>query len=202
MQVKATVTLLVASALVASFACAETPTVRWATVDRLNIRSCPATSCGITGWITYGNKVTIYEEKDEWSRISQESSAMCEDGISAAIDTGNRNCTAENGIRDGKLSRWVSSQHLTDVEPKPVSAPLGCEGDLLSGSDNYDLYAGAFCTAALRMISDGTCTKQDFRKWAWSASTKMGNGIYFTYCGGMAPSNRYYLDVKSGRIFQ
>lgn len=194
--------LLVASTLIASAAQAETLPTRWATVDRLNIRSCPSTSCGLTGWITYGDKVTVYEERNGWSRISKETSAMCTGGISAAIDSGNRKCTPENGIRDGKLTRWVSTQHLTDREPESVAAPSGCEGGFLDGSDNYNLYAGAFCTAALKMITDGTCVEQDFREWGWSASSSKGNGVYFTYCGGMAPSDRYYLDVNSGRVFQ
>jgi len=33
----------------------------------------------------------------------------------------------------------------------------------------------------------------------WMASTNRGEGVYFTYCGGMKVNNKVYLDVTSGK---
>lgn len=174
----------------------------WVTVSRLNIRSCPSSSCGQTGWITDGNKVTVYEEKEGWSRISEATPAMCGGGISDAIDTGNRKCDAANGIVDGKLFRWVASKYLSDKKPEEVKTPATCKGDYLRDSDNYRLYAKQFCTAAEQLIAKGWCTQRDLSEWTWSLSTTKGDGIYFTWCGQGRSMKRYYLDVRTGRIFQ
>lgn len=95
MYARVAAALLVASALIADTAWADTVATKWSSANRLNIRSCPSTSCGVTGWIAYGGKVTVYEEKDGWSRISKETSS----------------------IRD-KSTGWVSTQYLTGNQPK------------------------------------------------------------------------------------
>ncbi len=175
---------------------------KWTTSERLNIRSCPSTSCGVTGWMTEGAIVTVYEEHGGWSRIAERSPAMCEGGVSDAIDSGNRECTTENGIVDGYLTRWVSSQHLTDSMPKSVQDSFGCKDGFLKDSDNYNLYSNQFCTATLKLIKSGTCTKRDFEELPWGASTTKGERFYFAYCGGMKIENKWYLDVRSGKLFQ
>lgn len=173
---------------------------KWSTADRLTIRTCPSTRCGVTGWVTDGNKVKVYEEKDGWSRIEEPQSAMCVNGKSQMVDSGNAACTAENGIVGGKFARWVASSYLTDQKPKAPASIQGCENLGLVNSDNYRKYSKQFCIAALKMINDGRCKPSDFREWPWSSSPAKGQDYYFTYCGGIQPTDRWYLNIRSGSI--
>ncbi|PTE16022.1 SH3 domain-containing protein [Pseudogemmobacter blasticus] len=174
----------------------------WSTADRLTIRTCPSTQCGVTGWITDGSKVTVFEEKSGWSRIDEPHSAMCIDGKSGMVDSGNVACTPANGIVDGQFSRWVYSDYLANEKPEAPKTAQDC-GDLrLDNSDNYRRYSNQFCTASLKMINDGTCKPSDFREWAWSSSPAKGQDYYFTYCGGIQPRNRWYLNIRTGAITQ
>lgn len=173
---------------------------RWSTAERLTIRTCPSTQCAVTGWITDGSKVTVYEEKSGWSRIDEPHSAMCINGMSGMVDSGNAACTPANGIVDGQFARWVSSDYLANAKPEAPRTAQGC-GDLgLDNSDNYRRYSNQFCTAALKMINDGSCKSSDFREWAWSSSPAKGQDYYFTYCGGIQPRNRWYLNIRTGAI--
>lgn len=179
---------------------AHLPKEMWSTAERLTIRTCPSTQCGVTGWITDGSKVTVYEEKDGWSRIEELRSAMCIDGKSGAVDSGNADCTPANGIVNGQFARWVSSNYLASQKPESPKSAQGCDNLQLEDSDNYRRYSSQFCTAALKMINDGTCKPSDFREWAWSSSPSKGQDYYFTYCGGIQPRNRWYLNIKTGAI--
>lgn len=172
----------------------------WSTAERLTIRTCPSTQCGVTGWITDGTKVTVYEEKSGWSRIDETRSAMCIDGKSGMVDSGNAACTPANGIVDGRFARWVSSTYLTNRRPEAPKTAQGCSNLELEDSDNYRRYSNQFCAAALKMINDGTCKPSDFREWAWSSSPAKGQDYYFTYCGGIRPHNRWYLNIRTGAI--
>lgn len=175
---------------------------RWSTAERLTIRTCPSTQCGVTGWITDGSKVTVYEEKSGWARIAEPHSAMCINGKSGMVDSGNAACTPANGIVDGQFASWASSDYLTNEKPEAPKPAQGC-GDLgLDNSDNYRRYSNQFCTAALKMINDGTCESSDFRELAWSSSPAKGEDYYFTYCGGNQPRNRWYLNIRTGAITQ
>lgn len=175
----------------------------WVSAERLNIRSCASEKCGRTGWALSGEKLTIYEVNGEWGRISEPTDAFCEDGWSAQIDDGDRRCVPENGVTDGHLARWVSLRHLAEVPPEPASDPEECSSGFLASSDNYEIYAREFCAAAVRLIAERKCTERDFKEsGGWWASTTHPKGTFFTYCGGMALSNKIYLDARTGRIFQ
>jgi hypothetical protein len=176
--------------------------IKWTTAERLTIRTCPSQSCGVTGWVTDGAKLTIYEERNGWSRIEELRGAMCINGKSGAVDSGNNTCTAANGIVEDQFARWVSSKYLSDSKPEVPDTVTGCDSLGLENSDNYRKYAKQFCTAATRMINDRKCAAKDFREWSWSSSPAKGQDYYFTYCGGLEPSNRYYLNIRTGAISQ
>jgi hypothetical protein len=175
---------------------------RWTTAERLTIRTCPSKSCGITGWVTEGTRFTIYEERNGWSRISELGSAMCLSGRSEAVDSGNNACTEANGIVQGLVARWVSSEYLSDDKPEAPKAVDGCVDLRLESSDNYRKYASQFCAASAKMIKDGTCSARDFQEWSWSSSPARGPDYYLTYCGGSTVQNRYYLNIRTGAISQ
>lgn len=175
---------------------------KWNTAERLAIRTCPSTQCGVTGWIADGSKVKVYEEKSGWSRISEPRLAMCIKGKSAMVDSGNAACKPANGIVDGQFASWASSDYLTNEKPDAPIPAQGC-GELgLDNSDNYRKYSNQFCKAALKMINNGTCKSSDFRELAWSSSPAKGQDYYFTYCGGNQSRNRWYLNIRTGAITQ
>jgi len=177
-------------------------TTKWTTADRLTVRTCPSQSCGVTGWVTDGTRVSVYEERNGWSRIEELRSAMCVNGESGAVDSGNNACTAVNGIVDGRFTRWVSSAYLSDNRPEAPTTVAKCNNFGLENSDNYRQYSEQFCTAATKMVNDRKCTSKDFRDWNWTSSPAKGRDYYFTYCGGMARDNRYYLNIRTGTISQ
>lgn len=172
----------------------------WSNTSRLNIRSCPSVSCGITGWVTNGTPLTVYEKLDGWVRIGEPQSALCENGISAAIDNGENRCIIENGITEGNFSRWVSNDFLVRSQPTAINRPTSCSSEYLSGSDNYSQHASVFCTGAEQLIQNGTCTRADLTDWGWLASTTRGEETYFTYCKNRGELERHYLNVKTGRL--
>lgn len=172
----------------------------WSNTSRLNIRSCPSVSCGITGWVTNGTSLTVYEEIGDWVRIGEPQSAFCENGISAAIDNGENRCIIENGITEGNFSRWVSSDFLIGSQPTVISRPASCSSEYLSDSDNYSQHASVFCTGAEQLIQNGTCARADLTEWGWLASTTRGDETYFTYCKNRGGLERHYLNVKTGRL--
>jgi hypothetical protein len=152
--------------------------------------------------VTDGTKLTIYEERNGWSRIEELRSAMCLSGKSGAVDSGNNACTAANGIVKGQFARWVSSKYLTDSKSEAPSTGADCDNLGLENADNYRKYATQFCAATTKMINDRKCTAKDFREWSWSSSPAKGQDYYFTYCGGIERSNRYYLNIRTGAISQ
>ena len=173
---------------------------KWIVGEKVNIRSCPSTSCGKTGWVADGSKVTVYEEKLGWTRISEYIDAQCISGESALIDSGDNSCSRENGVTANKLARWVKSEFLASSKPVIVDEPDDCGGLDLTGSDNYRTHNVAFCKASAELIQSGQCSADNLQEWGWSMSTQRGKDIYFTYCGEANVSNRLYLNVKNGLI--
>jgi hypothetical protein len=174
----------------------------WVTVDHLNQRTCPNERCGTVGQLPFRQKVTVYEERSGWSRISRYYDAACKDEKSEYVDTGNASCKPSNGIEAGRLAEWVSSNHLSTSQPADPAA--GATGDytLIRGSDDYRIYKDVFAKAAVRLIESGQCTRADFEEMGgWTQSTNhRGRPIYFMYCGGLRRENRIYLDASTGEV--
>ncbi|MBY6157466.1 hypothetical protein [Pseudooceanicola nitratireducens] len=79
----------------------------------------------------------------------------------------------------------------------------GARTEIINGSDDLATQRDRFLKAASTLIKDGRCSEADFREMGgWLKSTSKGEGIYFTYCGGMTLQHRLYLDTKTGRIFR
>lgn len=173
---------------------------RYAARPGVTIHSCAARHCGVTGRLVEGERVTALEILDGWVRISMAQTALCKDGRSAAIDSGDDRCLAHNGIRGGRLTRWVHAADLTSARRPAPPAAKGCAALGLEASDDYASYAKAHCGAALQLIALGHCTARDFQNLPWSASPGRGEGHYFVYCGGFTDRHRFYHDVLTGRV--
>lgn len=80
-------------------------------------RTCPSTDCGIVGRFFPGESVAVYRTVNGWSQVSGYYSAACHEGASAFVDSGNRDCTKENGIDKGEFAEWVRSDFLAAEQP-------------------------------------------------------------------------------------
>ena len=177
----------------------------WVSSDRLNSRTCPAIHCGIVGHFFYRERVTIYEVKNGWARVSKYYDASCRNGKSEYVDSGDAKCSPANGVKNGKFAEWVSLQYLAAKRPSDPGAGTVGIAKLVSQSDDFRKYKSAFVKASTELMASGKCTKDDFEKsggWVKSTTTYHDRPVYFTYCGGLTHSNRLYLDASNGRIFQ
>lgn len=172
----------------------------WVTTDRTDRHTCPSTKCGVAGRLMFREGVEVLERKGDWVRITKTYSASCIGGKSEYVKGGDKSCTSANGVNDGKFAEWVQAKDLNASRPEDPA--LGASGDdaLIKGSDDYRTYKTQFAKAARQLISDGACTEGDFQEMGgWMASSNRGQGMYFTYCGGLILSNKVYLDVKTGK---
>ncbi|UPA25352.1 hypothetical protein [Shinella oryzae] len=76
--------------------------------------------------------------------------------------------------------------------------------DEIKRSDDFAKYGKIQTEALMRLIDNGTCKAEDIISvGAWYRSTsKKPAPIFFTYCGGMTVKNRYYLDARTGQVYQ
>jgi hypothetical protein len=184
------------------------PRDKWVTVDRLNRRTCPSTSCGVVGQLFYRSGVTIHETRGDWVRITKyyiDASCLWSDKAEY-VDKGRNDCSSANGFReDGSFAEWVSAKYLSETRPLDPSAGRTGLAKIIGGSDDFHRYEAEFLKAAESLIQSGRCTIADFEEvagWWKSTTTYKDRPVYFTYCGGLTIPNRIYLDVSTGQIFR
>lgn len=176
----------------------------WVTSERLYRRTCPSTECGEVGYFFFREGVDVLERRDGWARVTKYYNASCTNGRSEHVDSGNSQCTPENGIADGEFAEWVSAEFLSETRPPdPAEGARGTEA-LIARSDDFARYRTQFAEAAQSLLDEGRCKGADFREnGGWlKSSTHRNQPIYFVYCGGLTKANRLYLNVETGRVFQ
>ncbi|HXV73874.1 MAG TPA: hypothetical protein VD713_04010 [Sphingomonadales bacterium] len=92
---------------------------------------------------------------------------------------------------------------LSLVSFKTFAAERDLE-EAISHSDDFGRYKAAFLKATQDLIQSKKCSISDFEEmggWVKSTTTYNDEPVYFIYCGGLAVTNRIYLDVSSGKIF-
>lgn len=172
----------------------------WVTTDRTARHTCPSTKCGVAGRLMFREGVEVLERKGDWARITKMYSASCVGGKSEYVKEGNKACATTNGIRDGKFAEWVQAKNFSKDRPNDPAENAVGDDSLIKGSDDYRIYKAQFSRAARLLIDEGTCTEADFKEiGGWMASSNRGQGMYFTYCGGMSLSNKVYLDASTGK---
>ena len=74
--------------------------------------------------------------------------------------------------------------------------------DAMAPSDDFELYQEQFIAAAETLVIDGRCSLAKMLKTGgWERSQNHGPGIYFINWTGHV-GTRWYVDVRSGRLFQ
>ncbi|RTR40056.1 SH3 domain-containing protein [Shewanella canadensis] len=176
----------------------------WVTSDRLNRRTCPATSCGVVGQLFYREQVKVFERKSDWIRITKYYDAFCQNGTSNYVDSGNAHCIPENGIVDAKFAEWVSVKYLSSQRPTDPGKNASGVAKAIAQSDDYRIYQQAFTVAAESLIKSKKCTFSELKEiGGFIKSSKYKNQpIYFTYCGGSTASNKIHLNAETGQLFK
>lgn len=90
----------------------------WVAADRLQRHTCPSETCGVTGRFFFRESLYVHETLGGWSRVTHFRSAGCNEGVSAYVETGPKECSAENGIVQGKYAEWVKSEFLAKERPE------------------------------------------------------------------------------------
>lgn len=171
------------------------------TSDRLNLRSCPDISCGISNRLIFREAADVVEIRGDWGRVSRYMFTSCVNGRTSDL-TGNNTCTSANGFSEGRYAQWAELVYLSPVRPDDPGAGATGLARLIAQSDDFRLHEAAFVKATQELIDRGRCTEAHFLEvggWMWSPDKP---SIYFTYCGQLTARYRYYLDVSTGRIFQ
>jgi hypothetical protein len=81
----------------------------------------------------------------------------------------------------------------------PTASPMPDRPiDGLSSSDDFARYGTFFQTAARELVRRGICTDPDFKELGGfvRSQNNKSQGVYFTYCGGMAIGNRIYVKIE------
>ena len=115
----------------------------WVTSQRLDRRTCPSERCGIVGRLLFREAVNVLERRGEWARITGPYHAACEDGRSAYVDRGNADCTAENGITDGRLAEWVLAADLSPNRPTDPAETASEAERLVAQSNDFAQHRAA-----------------------------------------------------------
>lgn len=194
---------LLALLMISSLACAQDG--YWVSVDHVYVRTCPSERCGEIGYAFLGEKRDVYEIVNNWARVSEEYDAHCENGVSKYIRIvggGNSACTKSNGINNGKFHKWIPVKSMS--KKKPIDPAIGAKGIevLVANSQDYRIYKKVFVDAAKELIDKNICNEKDFHDFGgfMRSTIYRDKPIYFTYCGGMYPSNKIHLDVSNGKI--
>lgn len=172
----------------------------WVIEQHAERYTCPSDDCGAIGELYFRQQVEVHEVTNGFARISDPYDAACENGISAYVDSGPANCQMSNGIREGRLSEWIEAAALSSLQPEDPGASASPREKLVSGSDDFALYRAQFTEAAESLISRGNCTAEQIAELGgfWYAPSLKPRAAYFLWCG----SNRFYLDAKTGEIWQ
>ncbi|MEX0605783.1 MAG: SH3 domain-containing protein [Marinobacter sp.] len=175
------------SIIAAPFAQAEVESAGdyYVTADRLNVRLAPDASGKATNSLSQRQKVTVFEVKDGWARISR-----YYDGSVEALS--------------GDVARWVFGKYLSTERPAEAPNQNSPIAVAIKSSDDFSKYRGVFVAASEQLIKSGTCKLGDFKEMGgwWSSTSYKPKPVYFTYCGGMTKSNRVYVNAATGETFR
>ncbi|QFT75999.1 hypothetical protein [Erythrobacter sp. THAF29] len=176
----------------------------WVTSQYTDRHTCASETCGVVGRLSFREGATILETEGDWARITQPYDASCVNRISEYVDEGNANCTADNGIDEGRFAEWVSLADMSPTRPADPAESAAESERVVAQSDDYAQHRDAFVAAANQLIADGRCTSEEIEEMGgWVKSTnERSRPIYFTYCGGMTTANRLYLNVETGEIYK
>ena len=162
-------------------------------------------------------KVTVYEMKEGWARISKKmsNSKWVYAKFLTKIEQNNIIKKTKTPIKETKpepettpkiktKKQEIKKQKTIVQKNKVKKSTSGTNYELIqaiSTSDNYTKYKDIFIAASQKLYSHKICNISDLRKTrGWIELFE--DEIYFTYCGGYKRKNKIYLNVKNGTVSQ
>ena len=187
LRIASLVTFIAAYSVVSTaLGAANGPGDYYVTAEQVQERLGPSPNARSTNTLAKRQKVTVFEVKSGWARVSKHYDGEVE------------------GVK-GQVARWVPAKDLSQQRPseEKVAAPDSPLRRALKDSDDFAKHHTAFLDASKKLVDSGTCSLQDFESnGGWMKSTNQAGAVYFVYCGGLHRSNRLYLDVATGRTFR
>ena len=172
----------------------------WASLERVDRRSCPSESCGVVGQFFRGESVEVLEQKGKWIRTTKYYYAPCHTGRNDFVKKGNDSCSPSNGVISGKFAEWVSVQDLSTSEPPDERADATPDEQLVKESTDFGKHRKIFASAAKALVESGRCTPQNITESSgWNPSGQR-KGHYFVTCGEGSNLHLIYLNTKTGQI--
>lgn len=75
--------------------------------------------------------------------------------------------------------------------------------EAISGSDDFSQHKVVFIKATREVMSKASCSLAKLKDdGGWWKSVNHGAGVYFLYCGGDTVRHRFYLNVRTGKVYQ
>ena len=175
-----------------AFSAANAPGIYYVSPGTLNVRLAADKSGKRIKKINRQEQVEVFEIKGDWARIS----------------------SYYNGTADGvpgKVAHWVAAKFLRSSQPakrkKAQIKTTNIKSQVTMAiklSDDFSKYRNAFVSASKKLINNGTCKLEEFKKlggW-WLSLKHKPEPVYVTYCGGTTDNNRIYLNAKTGSTFR
>lgn len=184
--------LITFSSISTAFAAANAPGIYYVSPETLNVRLAADQSGKRIKKLNRQEQVEVFEIKGDWARISPYYNGAA-DGVS------------------GKTAHWVAAKFLRNNLPiKRKTTPIKTTRTksqvamAIKLSDDFSKYRNAFVSASKKLINNGTCKLEEFKKLGgWWLSLKHNpEPVYVTYCGGTTDNHRIYLNTKTGSTFR
>ena len=176
----------------------------WVAIDEVDKHSCPSLDCGVVGRLSFRDPVTLLERKGGWARISEPRKALCVNGHTRYVVSGDDRCVASNGINGGTYYDWIKEEGLSEQLPSSGSPGIDHFEAIVAGSDDFRRNRDVFAAAAQRLIEASTCTKDELKNQGGFSRVDGAGGqnVYFVYCGGDTMSDRVFIDTKTQQVFR
>ena len=177
--------LITLSTISTAFAGATSPGIFYVSPGTLNVRLDADQSGKRIKKIRRSQEVEVFEIKGEWARISSYYDGET-DGVS------------------GMVAHWVSAKYLRSSKPTAQIKTNSKVALAIKLSVDFSKYRNIFISASEKLITNGTCNLEEFRKlggW-WQSLKHKPEPVYVTYCGGATDSHRIYLNTKTGTTFK
>jgi hypothetical protein len=124
------------------------------------------------------DEISIYDTSGRWVRINKQSE---------------------------KEGQWIYSQDTSSNFPSVTEKEKRLQMKrLIRGTDDFEQNEERFIDLTMQVIATEDCSQEDIQiLGGWIRSlTYSEEPVYYTYCGGIEPQNKLYLNLASGEWFR
>jgi len=137
----------------------------WVTTEKISRRTCPSIRCGSVGWLSFGEAVEPLERRDGWVRITKQYDASCQADESQYVDDGDKSCTPQNGVVDGRMAEWVPESALSVTRPADPAKDATADESIVAQSDDFARHHATFAKVAHQLFAMADAPQPTFKRW-------------------------------------